>query len=295
MTERKDLEGAYLQGWAACYVQATAKFMQALTAVQPDPGNVPLIRCQQCQQLMEIGQPARTLGRDAFNLTLWEHVICPPMPEGDDVPVQQDEDQGDEDQEETQQELTAICAGSMEGPWVIYVAATNGAFLQRIDLDGWDSFRPASATHRLTENGFRVLPHLMMDPTTMGGWTPIHPYQYATRVVRWENITSTPINVEQPPADVVTADTDSGSGYTLPRRQRGQALAAQQAAQAANPEPEIMFMSSNELDHTTTHLIVNERCPGCGGSALMIIKYDPTGTWLVEKRKVCGGNLAAAV
>lgn len=58
------------------------------------------------------------------------------------------------------QALAGFCAPSTNGGFVLLVLAVSdpGPPLVRLDLPDWESFRPASAEHRLVEQGYMPAP-----------------------------------------------------------------------------------------------------------------------------------------
>lgn len=297
----------HVQGWADAAQALASRMLQVLAEPEPDPRAAQVL-CLNCDQTMELGQPASTVGRDVANRTLWVHQNCPPktwfgQPQLAAVP-QQDEDQGEEDQgeqllqEEDEPEILptimqASATGQPLGPWVITVTHVNGAFVARVDLD-WEEFRPASAGHRLTEKGLRVLPSAMMHPGTHAGWTRIGEFNYSAPVCWWERNDPTPL-AETATAPAGTVDSDSGSGYSLaklPKRVPGEALAAEQQHQIVL---ETTFHSQDETAHSVTYAVSNTECQVCQGFQHLIMTYDETGQWLRSRSLVCLTPVCGAV
>lgn len=69
---------AWQSGWAAGYRDAMADVSKAAASVPPV--KEVLLRCQECGQFMEIGQPALPVESDAYGNRLWIHESCPPEP-----------------------------------------------------------------------------------------------------------------------------------------------------------------------------------------------------------------------
>lgn len=65
-------QAAYRAGWAACI----ANLRTANRAVPPVP-RTHLQLCAPCHQPLEIGQPAVSIGQDAYGHHVWAHVECP--------------------------------------------------------------------------------------------------------------------------------------------------------------------------------------------------------------------------
>jgi hypothetical protein len=63
---------------------------------------------------------------------------------------------------------TAICSPTADGYVLRVVGDTASSDLVRVDLD-WEEFRPASAGHRLIENGWMIRPDAR-GPETVNGW-----------------------------------------------------------------------------------------------------------------------------
>lgn len=85
------------------------------------------------------------------------------------------------------QTFPAVCWGRPDGygPYQLAVlTAPHGQETLRVQLTDWDDFRPASAGHRLIENGYMIHPVEQFDPQASGGWkpTPGVPNHYTTRV-----------------------------------------------------------------------------------------------------------------
>lgn len=86
-------------------------------------------------------------------------------------------------------DLTAVCTpnshphddGRVEHGYQINVIALddNLSTLATIDLPDWESFRPASAGHRLIEAGYMIAPGI--DRADMNGWKPV-PNSHAYKV-----------------------------------------------------------------------------------------------------------------
>jgi hypothetical protein len=53
--------------------------------------------------------------------------------------------------------LTAICTGTPDGYRIRVLDEDHGVYLVHLFFD-WDSFRPASAGHRLIEHGYMIRP-----------------------------------------------------------------------------------------------------------------------------------------
>jgi hypothetical protein len=68
----------------------------------------------------------------------------------------------------------ATVAPTESGGYVITVTqhTPEPEELARIELPDWDDFRPASAGHRLIEQGFQVLPAAHYEPDRAAGWKP---------------------------------------------------------------------------------------------------------------------------
>ncbi|WP_329318025.1 hypothetical protein [Streptomyces sp. NBC_01262] len=66
------------------------------------------------------------------------------------------------------QQLTAICTGTPDGYRLRVLAEDHDSDLLDLPLD-WDSFRPASAGHRLIEHGYMIRPDART-PETVNGW-----------------------------------------------------------------------------------------------------------------------------
>lgn len=60
--------------------------------------------------------------------------------------------------------------GEVEHGFQINVLDHSMSILVTIDLPDWDSFRPASAGHRLIENGYMIRPDVRT-PETVNGWS----------------------------------------------------------------------------------------------------------------------------
>lgn len=79
----------------------------------------------------------------------------------------------------TTMELTAVCTpnshphedGNVEHGFQINVLDEQLAILATVDLPDWESFRPASAGHRLIEVGFMIRPGV--DRADLNGWKPV--------------------------------------------------------------------------------------------------------------------------
>lgn len=65
-------------GWAAGYRDAMADVAKRNQAIPPV--KEVLLRCQECSQFMEIGQPALPVESDAYGNRQWIHQSCPPEP-----------------------------------------------------------------------------------------------------------------------------------------------------------------------------------------------------------------------
>lgn len=65
-------------GWAAGYRDAMADVAKRNQAIPPV--KEVLLRCQECAQFMEIGQPALPVESDAYGNRQWIHQSCPPEP-----------------------------------------------------------------------------------------------------------------------------------------------------------------------------------------------------------------------
>lgn len=68
----------------------------------------------------------------------------------------------------------------------INVLDDDMAVLATIDLPDWESFRPASAGHRLIERGYMIRPDAR-GPETVNGWTAVGP-SWMTPVVRTDDV-----------------------------------------------------------------------------------------------------------
>jgi hypothetical protein len=67
-----DQNDSYREGYRAAMADV-ARRAAAFPAPRPE-----LIRCRECQQYMEIGQPAVSIGGDAYGNRMWVHGECPP-------------------------------------------------------------------------------------------------------------------------------------------------------------------------------------------------------------------------
>lgn len=280
-------EQGHAQGWTDAFGRIAGRLLEVLTTMEPVP-RPSVTRCLECGSPMLIGQPARTIGRDISNRTLWAHVACPPAEQA--LPPENSEDQ----EQPMPPVYAAVATGQEGGPWTIIVQANDPSDTQlppllRMELD-WDRWRPASAGHRLTEQGFRILPSLMTNAEHCAGWNKIDDYRWLTGVIRWETVPEPQKPQEQPPADLIVADTDSGSGYALPRRIPGRAL--------EDVEPKITFISRDTDVQTATYHIENMSCVTCSGPLLMVMQYDDSGQFLRGKYVRCQAScehLAVAV
>jgi hypothetical protein len=71
----------------------------------------------------------------------------------------------------TEQHLLAVCAGTETGYRLRVLSDADTRDLVRLDLD-WDAFHPASAGHRLIEQGYMIRPDAR-GPETVNGWREI--------------------------------------------------------------------------------------------------------------------------
>ena len=195
------IEEAYGQGWNDARQAMAGRLLAALTQDVPQPRNGRQWRCQECQQPMEIGQPAEAVGRDVFSNTLWRHPVCPPI----------NEDQADvvEDQAEAEAQplalvrllepepepaavrssdrdllamlapglgeevLLAVASGHIGGPFIITVSSPEIGDYQRarIELMDWTEFDTGRAAAELAANGFEILPAAEAGRGSLSGWT----------------------------------------------------------------------------------------------------------------------------
>ncbi|MGY5627488.1 hypothetical protein ACW7N6_38615 [Streptomyces sp. UC1A3] len=75
--------------------------------------------------------------------------------------------------------------GVTEHGFQITVLDARMAILATINLPEWESFRPASAGHRLIEHGYMIRPDIRT-PETVNGWSQVGP-GWMTSVVRLED------------------------------------------------------------------------------------------------------------
>ncbi|MFI6464573.1 hypothetical protein [Streptomyces sp. NPDC050538] len=73
--------------------------------------------------------------------------------------------------------LTAICTGTPDGYRIRVLDEDHGVYLVHLFFD-WDSFRPASAGHRLIEHGYMIRPDART-PDAVNGWREV-PGQHGT-------------------------------------------------------------------------------------------------------------------
>lgn len=67
-------------GWTyeSAYTAGQESIRAALRVAFPDTAAPALLsRCQECTHFLEIGQPVRRAGNDAYGNTLWAHTDCP--------------------------------------------------------------------------------------------------------------------------------------------------------------------------------------------------------------------------
>ncbi|WP_406126957.1 hypothetical protein [Streptomyces sp. NBC_00989] len=67
--------------------------------------------------------------------------------------------------------LTAICTGTPDGYRIRVLDEDHGVYLVHLFFD-WDSFRPASAGHRLIEHGYMIRPDART-PDAVNGWSEV--------------------------------------------------------------------------------------------------------------------------
>ncbi|MDX3241695.1 hypothetical protein [Streptomyces sp. ME18-1-4] len=68
-------------------------------------------------------------------------------------------------------QLTAICTGMPDGYRIRVLAEDHDGDLVDLIFD-WDSFRPASAGHRLIEHGYMIRPDART-PDAVNGWREV--------------------------------------------------------------------------------------------------------------------------
>lgn len=94
----------------------------------------------------------------------------------------------------TDKKLMAACTpnslpgadGHTEHGFQINVLDSDMAILATIDLPDWETFRPASAGHRLIEHGYRIRPDAR-GADTVNGWSQAGP-GWRVPVIRTEGL-----------------------------------------------------------------------------------------------------------
>ncbi|MDX3130618.1 hypothetical protein PV367_12620 [Streptomyces europaeiscabiei] len=128
--------------------------------------------------------------------------------------------------------LTAICTGTPDGYRIRVLAEDHDGDL--VDLVfGWDSFRPASAGHRLIEHGYMIRPDART-PDTVNGWREV-PGQPGT----W-SVPVMPTNGGAPVAHPMVSDhlVEAVTHWTEGRHDEAQEILAELAR---NGTPSLMY------------------------------------------------------
>ncbi|MFM9538621.1 hypothetical protein ACKI1I_42770 [Streptomyces turgidiscabies] len=128
--------------------------------------------------------------------------------------------------------LTAICTGTPDGYRIRVLDEDHGVYLVHLFFD-WDSFRPASAGHRLIEHGYMIRPDART-PDAVNGWRGV-PGQPAT----W-SVPVIPTNEGAPetPPTVAERLAEAVSHWTEGRHDQAQDILADLAR---NGTPSLMY------------------------------------------------------
>ncbi|MCX5233884.1 hypothetical protein OG824_01360 [Streptomyces prunicolor] len=128
--------------------------------------------------------------------------------------------------------LTAICTGTPDGYRIRVLDEDHGVYLVHLFFD-WDSFRPASAGHRLIEHGYMIRPDART-PDAVNGWREV-PGQPGT----W-SVPVMPTNGGAPATHPMVSDrlVESVAHWTEGRHDEAQEILADLAR---NGTPALMY------------------------------------------------------
>ncbi|MEU9405093.1 hypothetical protein AB0E08_05195 [Streptomyces sp. NPDC048281] len=128
--------------------------------------------------------------------------------------------------------LTAICTGTPDGYRIRVLDEDHGVYLVHLFFD-WDSFRPASAGHRLIERGYMIRPDART-PDAVNGWreVPGQPGTWSVPVI--------PTNGDTPDTQTMVAErlVEAVSHWTEGRHDQAREVLADLAR---NGTPSLLY------------------------------------------------------
>lgn len=210
------------------------------------------------------------------------------------------------DQVDAEGELTAVCTpnshphpdGRVEHGYQINVLDEGLSIVATVDLPEWESFRPASAGHRLIEHGYMIRPDAR-GPQAVNGWRRAEPGldSWSVPVVRVDVGDLVRVVDYAPPAldgaepcPECTGTAVSGAWFEQPRSDGRPPLAVAAACTACmgcgravhdgcapgvhvnDDEDDVEELLDDELDEDQDQA---EPCPSCGGREFYVMPTAP--------------------